>query len=169
MICLVHGAIWLIIWMNPVNPHIVSTFSWQNCDNSTSTVSVWGFKIEQSFKWAMKDTNTNLEAKWPIFAFLEYIILLMENQLTFDKEWKSYLSHIDFFPVNFFNLLMSDEVCVPPNVSRNTTILEKYVGMHGKSCCCRLLKCSNFCMQVTCDASWNQLKICLLKVQFFFS
>ena len=161
--------------MNPVNPHIVSTFSWQNCNNSTSTRyifqgywhSVWGLNIEQSFKCAIKDTNTkfkmshtsNLEAislKWPIFPFLEYIIL-MENQLTFDKEWKSYLSHVDFFPMNFFNGLMSDEMCVLPNVSRNTTILEKYLGlrMHGKSCCCRLLKCSNFCMQVTCDASWN--------------
>ena len=35
--------------------------------------------------------TSNLEAislKWPIFPFLEYIIL-MENQLTFDKEWKS--------------------------------------------------------------------------------
>ena len=38
--------------------------------------------------------------------------------------------------------------------------------MHGKSCCCRLLKCSNFCMQVTCDASWNQLKICLSTILF---
>ena len=65
------------------------------------------------------------------------------------------------FTRGFFNGLKSDEMCVLPNVSRNTTILEKYIGMHGKSCCCRLLKCSNFCMQVTCDASWNQLKICL--------
>ena len=42
-------------------------------------------------------SNTSfLEAKWPIFPFLEYIILV-ENQVTFDKEWKSYLSHVDFF------------------------------------------------------------------------
>ena len=45
--------------------------------------------------------NSLLEDKWPIFPFLEYIIL-MENQLTFDKEWKSYLSHVDFFPHVFF-------------------------------------------------------------------
>ena len=44
--------------------------------------------------------SSNLEAK------------LMESQLTFDKEWKSYLSHVDFFPVIFFNGLMSDEMCV---------------------------------------------------------
>ena len=98
--------------------------------------------------------SSNLEAK------------LMESQLTFDKEWKSYLSLVDFFPVIFVNGLMSDEMCVPPNLSRNTTILEKYVGMHGESCCCRLLKCSNFCMPVTCDASRNQLKICLSTIFF---
>ena len=41
--------------------------------------------------------TSNLEAKWPTFPFLENFIL-MENQLTFDKEWKSYLSHVDFYP-----------------------------------------------------------------------